>query len=209
MREVEGLLMKRMMILLACLGLMSLGHAADIAAGKAKAGLCIACHGADGNAQVTAWPKIAGLGTKYIIKQMHAFKKGDKGCRSNPSMTGIMTGLSDTDIDNLAAYFASQTMTEGKADPKMVARGEQLYRAGDQDMHITASIASHGPKGLGNAEAAFPRLSGQHAEYTALQLKAFKDKKRCNDANHIMRDIAAKMSDDDMKAVASYVQGLY
>ena len=124
-------------------------------------------------------------------------------------MAGIIATLSEQDMADLAAYYAQQPIHEGTTAKKYIKRGQQLYRGGDMTTHVTACIACHGPRGTGNAQAGFPVLSGQHAPYTISTLMAFKKKERTNDLNHIMQDISANMSQEDMEAVANYVQGLH
>lgn len=180
--------------------------AGDAAAGKAKAVMCASCHGADGNSVNPDWPKLAGQHAGYIAKQLADFKKGKE--RNNALMAGMVASLSEDDMANLAAYFASQTRTMGEADPALVDLGEKIYRGGNKTSGVAACMACHGPNGAGNPQAHFPALSGQHAKYVATQLKAFRSGARSNDAGAMMRNIAAKMTDQEIEAVASYVQGL-
>lgn len=182
------------------------GAAGDAAAGKAKAAACASCHGADGNSANPEWPKLAGQHDKYLAKQLANFKAGD---RSNPMMSPMAAPLSDQDMADIAAYFSSQTLNLGKADPALVEAGEKLYRGGNATSGVAACMACHGPNGMGNPQANFPRLSGQHAAYTVNQLKAFRAGDRSNDAGKMMQNIAARMTDDEMKAVASYIEGLH
>ena len=178
---------------------------ADIAAGQAKTAICGACHGADGNSMVGLFPKLAGQNVRYLVKQMNDIKNGD---RVIPEMTGQLDAYTDQDMENVAAYFASQTIKLGKAKPELVALGKQLYRAGSTRKAVSACTACHSPTGSGNAPAGFPSLKGQHAEYTALQLKAFRSEKRHNDADKVMRNNAELLSDKDIEALASYISGL-
>lgn len=187
----------------------SFAAAGDINAGKTKSATCAACHGADGNTQVGNWPKLAGLTATYITNQLQAFKKGAQGKRPHDVMTGIASGLSDQDMADLAAYFASLPRQTSAAQPTNLALGKQLYRAGDRKKQIPACSACHGPRGEGNAEANFPALTGQNPDYTIAQLKSFQTGKRTNDYNHIMQDIANNMKDADMQAVANYIAGLH
>lgn len=172
-----------------------------------KTSLCIACHGETGISTNPVWPNIAGQHAQYLLKQLQDIKEGKT--RNVPVMAAIVSGLSYNEMQELAQYYAQQARPEGKTPKKYVQRGEELYRGGDFSQHITACIACHGPSGTGNEQAGFPLLSGQHAEYTILQLQAFKEKKRQNDLNAIMRDISARMSEEDMTAVAYYIQGLH
>jgi len=181
--------------------------AGDAKAGKAKAASCVACHGVNGNSTNPAWPKLAGQSAEYISKQLADFKEGKK--RMAPLMVAQVANLSKQDMDDLGAYFAQQTGSQGGADEKLAAAGEKLYRGGNKKKGIAACIACHGPTGAGNPAAKFPKLSGQHAAYVEQTMKDFRSGKRHNDMNKMMQSIAEKMSDKDIKAVASYVSGLY
>lgn len=190
--------------------------AGDAAAGKALTTACAACHGADGNSMAPNFPKLAGQSEKYLVKQMEDIKEGK--LRVVPEMTGQLTNLSKTDMENIAAYFSSQTMglSGAKDDKELLALGEKIYRAGNKDVGVPACIGCHSPTGAGNAPAGFPRLGGQHADYVAKQLKDFRagaeytDKGRRNDGDiRIMRDGVARMSDREVEAVANYISGLH
>ncbi|QMT61759.1 cytochrome c [Legionella sp. PC997] len=172
-----------------------------------KAVVCSACHGQQGNSPNPDWPNIAGQHPKYFIKQLNDMK--DSALRNAPTMNALVATLSKQDMDDLAAYYAKMPLAKGSTPKEFLTRGEQIYRGGDFAKRITACIACHGPKGTGNAQAGFPILSGQHAAYTVLQLNAFKDGKRKNDLNHIMQDISSRMSQEDMEAVAHYIEGLH
>lgn len=177
----------------------------DAAAGQAKAAVCGACHGADGNSMIGAFPKLAGQNVAYLVKQMKDIKSGD---RPVMTMTGQLDSFSDQDMLNVAAYFSSQAVTLGKAKAELVELGEKLYRSGSKRKGVSACTACHSPTGSGNAPAGFPSLKGQHAEYTAAQLKAFRASERHNDSEKIMRDNAELLSDKDIEALASYISGL-
>lgn len=181
------------------------GAAGDAAAGKAKAMACASCHGADGNSANPEWPSLAGQHAKYLAKQLANFKAGD---RNNAMMAPMAAPLSEQDMADIAAFYESQTLKGGQADPALVDAGEKLYRGGNATSGVAACMACHGPNGMGNPQANFPRLSGQHAAYTVLQLKAFRAGERANDAGNMMRNIAARMTDAEMQAVASYMEGL-
>ncbi len=187
------------------LGSVSAFAAGDAAAGKQKSATCAACHGADGNSTNAQYPKLAGQHASYLYKELKNFKQGK---RVNVIMQGMVKSLSDKDMQDLAAYFSQQTIKPGVADPKLVAQGEQLYRGGDAKRGIPACSGCHGPAGRGNPLARFPRLAGQHAEYVASQLKMFRSRQRANDPNGMMRGVAANMTDQEIAAVASYIQGL-
>lgn len=189
------------------IGLIGAAHAAgDATAGKAKAGACAACHGADGNSPAPNFPKLAGQGERYLLKQMQEIKSGS---RAAPLMAGQLDSQSEQDMADIAAYFSAQKGTVGAAKADLVKMGEELYRAGSKRKNAAACGACHSPTGQGNALAGFPRLSGQHAEYTAAQLQAFRSGTRNNDAERIMRDNAELLSDAEIEAVASYISGLH
>ena len=195
--------------ILIAFGCTSLAYAAgDAAAGKEKTAMCAGCHGADGNSVAGSFPKLAGQGERYLIKQIENFIT-DK--RKIPEMMGVKSMLenaSEQDIADIAAYYASQAVTIGAANPDLVKVGEMLYRAGNAAKGIAACAACHSPTGVGNAQAGFPALVGQHADYTIKQLKAFRGGMRANDDAMVMRQVAALLSDKEIEAVASYIQGL-
>ncbi|KRP72768.1 cytochrome c4 [Pseudomonas paralactis] len=206
---------KLIVSLLLTLGITGAGVAAegpvkgDATAGQAKAAVCGACHGPDGNSPAPNFPKLAGQGERYLTKQMHDIKDGK---RTVLEMTGLLTNLNDQDLADLAAYFASQKGSVGAADPKLVARGEKLFRGGDLEKGLPACTGCHSPNGAGNAAAGFPHLSGQHATYIAKQLTDFRKEEagRANDGDAMtMRTIARKLSDEDIAALSSYIQGLH
>lgn len=199
--------MKKMVFFLALCNTFTVYAAGVYSAGQEKSTVCAACHGPAGISTNPIWPNLAGQHASYLVKQLKDFKQ--KNARDNPVMTPLVANLSDQDIEDLAAYYSRQPLAQGSTPEKYLKRGEQLYRGGDFSKHIAACIACHGPKGTGNAQAGFPVLSGQHAQYTVLELQAFKDKKRSNDLNSIMRDLSARMSPEDMEAVANYISGLY
>jgi len=179
--------------------------AGDAAAGQTKSVTCLACHGADGNSVNPIWPKLAGQHPEYILKQLADLKSG---VRKDPLMSPMAAPLSDADMADLAAYFSSQKTAPGTAAPDQAKAGETLYRAGNAASGLTACIACHGPSGAGNGAANFPRLAGQHASYVDKALKDLRSGTRSNDPNRMMRDIAGKMTDAEIAAVAQYIQGL-
>lgn len=184
--------------------------AGDINLGKQKSEVCAACHGVDGNSSVPNWPSIAGQSEKYLIKELTEYRKGEKGLRFDASMYGMTQSLTDDDIANLAAFFASQKPIIGKAKQELVALGEKIYRGGNPKTGVPACGPScHGIEGDGLSLAGIPRLSGQQPEYTADQLKKFRAGTRSDDPNGIMRDIAKRMTDEEIQAVSSYVAGLH
>ena len=176
-------------------------------AGKTKAAACGACHGADGNSPAASFPKLAGQNVKYLLKQM---KDIQSGARSVPTMAGQLDAMSEQDVADIAAYFSSQSVQIGKADPALVAKGEELYRSGNKSTGVAACTACHSPTGKGNGPAGFPALSGQHAGYVAAQLKAFRAGERVNDGDtEMMRNVAFRLNDKEIEAVSSYVSGLH
>ena len=198
--------------------------AGDAAAGKALATACGACHGADGNSAAPNFPKLAGQGEKYLLKQMLDIKAAETKepkyptPRAVPEMTGQLVNLSRADMENIAAYFASQklALAGAKDDAELLALGAKIYRAGNAEAGVPACSGCHSPTGAGNAPAGFPQLSGQHADYVAKQLKDFRagaeytDKGRHNDGEaRIMRAGVVRMSDREIEAVANYISGLH
>jgi cytochrome c553 len=197
------------LLLIASVGLLgSLGtaHAADATAGQAKSAVCAGCHGMDGNSMNPVWPKLAGQHANYIAKQLAEFKSG---ARVDPTMAGMAAPLSETDMADLAAYFSSQKVKVGTTAEDKLEAGQVIYRAGNAASGVPACAACHGPTGAGNGPAKFPSLSGQHSAYVVKALKDFRSGARANDAGQMMRNIAAKMTDAEIEAVAAYVQGLH
>lgn len=182
--------------------------AADIEAGKEASAACAGCHGANGNSTVGNFPKLAGQGAKYLVKQMNDIKSGD---RAVVEMTGILDGLSAQDFNNIAAFYQSQAISGGQAKEELVEKGEALYRAGNPATNVAACAACHGPAGAGIELALFPALAGQHADYITKQLKDFRSGKRANDGVdlRVMRSVAARLSDKEIEALASYISGLH
>ncbi|MFT5134036.1 MAG: cytochrome c553 [Gammaproteobacteria bacterium] len=182
--------------------------AGDAAAGKAKTVVCAACHGQDGNGveALPMQPRLAGQHAEYTEKQIRDFQLKE---RENAIMAPMVAGLSEEDVLNVSAYYASLKGTVGTSTLEHAQSGEKLYRAGDATSGLAACMACHGPSGRGNPAAKYPSLTGQFAEYTAIQLKAFKSETRANDANSVMRNIAAKMTNDEIEAVAAYIEGLH
>ena len=204
---------KLLVSLLLTLGVTGIAQAAgtalvgDAAAGQAKTAVCGACHGPDGNSMAPNFPKLAGQGDRYLLKQLHEIKDGK---RQVLEMTGLLANLNDQDLADIAAYYSSQKSSVGAADPALVAQGEALVRGGNLEKGMPACTGCHSPDGQGNAAAGFPHLGGQHASYIEKQLTDFREGDRTNDGDSmIMRGIAAKMSNKDIKALASYIQGLH
>ncbi|CDH46035.1 c-type cytochrome [Candidatus Contendibacter odensensis] len=201
--------MKKLVVIAATCALLGSATAAlaagDPTAGKTKSVTCAACHNADGNSAIAQYPKLAGQSADYLVKQLQEYKSGT---RVNPIMAGMVAPLSPQDMEDLAAYFSSQQIAGGAADPALAPVGEAIFRGGNLTSGVAACMACHGVAGAGNPAAKFPALAGQHAEYAEAQLKAFRAMERANDAGQMMRGVAAKLTDPEIKAVASYVQGL-
>ena len=176
----------------------------DLAKGEASFGaVCAACHGADGNSGTPAYPKLAQQHPAYILKQLQEFKSGK---RANAVMSGMVAALSEDDMRNISAWLASKQAKPGFAkDKDSVALGERIYRGGIADRQVAACAGCHSPNGSG-IPAQYPRLSGQHADYVAAQLTAFRDGARKNSAQ--MSQVTAKMNDREIRAVADYIAGL-
>jgi len=195
-----------LLISIALVGFTGLAQAGDAAKGKAKTMVCAGCHAADGNSVIPVNPKLAGQGEKYLVKQLLDFKSG---ARENATMAPMANMLSDEDVNNVAAYYASQTVQHNAVAEEYIELGQSLYRGGDSDRDIPACIACHGASGKGMESASFPAVGGQTAAYTKSQLEAFRSGARNNDANNIMRDVTAKMSDAQIEALAHYLVGLH
>ena len=191
--------------LVAFLGNAPAFAAGSVEAGQAKSATCGACHGMDGNSLSPEWPNLAGQHAGYIEKQLQAFKAGE---RKNDLMAPMAMILSDEDMADLAAYFASQKARGGETEPSKLALGERVYRAGNVQKGVTACAGCHGPSGRGNPLSGYASIQGQHALYVANQLRAYKSGARATDPNQMMRNIAALLSEEEIDAVASYVQGL-
>lgn len=174
-------------------------------AGQAKSAVCVACHGPDGNSVNPEWPSLAGQSAPFIVKQLQAFKSD---ARQSPIMAPQAKMLSDADMQDLAAYYSKQVRKGGEAEPSKAALGQRIYRGGDKAHGLPACLACHGPNGRGNGPAAYAAIGGQHATYLAAQLRAYKAGTRQTDPNQMMRNVAATLSDEQIDAVAAYVQGL-
>ena len=181
----------------------------DATAGQAKSAICAACHGADGNSAVPNWPKLAGQHTAYLERQTALIKSGD---RSVPEMMGIVAGMSEQDLRDIAAYFSSQTSNGGVAEESVAALGQRIYKAGNADSGVPACMSCHGPAGEGNPLSGYPALAGQHSVYTSKMLNGFRagDNWGEDDApSQIMNGAAAELTDAEIAAVSSFIQGLY
>ena len=185
----------------------------DVAAGKAKSAMCMACHGADGNSPSSAFPSIAGQNAAYIAKQLQDYKSGK---RVNALMVGMVAALTPEDMQNLGAFYASQSVTPQPpvaADAQsLVEKGRVLYQTGRAANGAVPAVAAcsacHGAAGFGNASAAYPALHAQHAAYTELMLKSFRDGARSNDLNAVMRQAGQALTDDDIRALAAYTASM-
>ena len=192
------------------------GTTGSAEAGAAKAAVCTACHGVNGNSVNPEWPSLAGQNAAYIHEQLQMFKAKK---RNNPIMQPIIEPLTEQDFADLAAYFAAQTPTGLEADPSYWKSGEALYKSGDVARNIPACAACHGPSGQGNAGSGYPALRAQHSVYTVKQLQDYLTKNRYRDATDaatvhttrnsaMMSTIAARLTPEDIRNLASYLQGL-
>jgi cytochrome c553 len=194
--------------------------AGDAKAGQAKAGACAACHGLDGNSSDPQYPKLAGQHERFIWRQLKLFKSGE---RENPIMAGMAAPLSEQDMRDIGAYFATQHALPGVADDTKIATGnnagkkfyqvgEKIFRAGKPSAGVPACLACHGPAGRGNPGPSYPSLGGQHSAYTVARLQWFRSGgilgKDAN-ANVIMSQVAAKLSDEEIQGLATYIEGLH
>ena len=196
-------------------GLTGVAHAAGNAeAGQAKAATCVACHGADGNSIAPNFPNLAGQSEAYIYKQLKDFKEGK---RKDATMDAMVLPLDDQAMQDVAAFYAGMKLNPGQADPALVNAGEAIYKGGIAEIGVPACMGCHGPAGNGNPGSGYPQLSSQKAAYTEKQLKDFRTSAqntsdtpvgRSNDPSKMMRNAVKRMSDNEIKAVAQYIQGL-
>ena len=180
----------------------------DAKAGEAKAAVCGACHGMDGNSALAMYPKLAGQNEAYTVRQLAQFKNGQ---RNNAIMLPFASTLSDQDMHDLGAFFASKQATPGQTDEAYVARAQALYRAGDAKLGVPACMACHGPSGRGMAGSAYPQVAGQWSEYVSAKLTEWRAGTTWGDDEHakIMPEIAKRLGEKDIAALASYMQGLH
>ncbi|WP_372881680.1 cytochrome c [Psychromonas sp.] len=198
---------KLLIALVAALSFSGLVQAqGNIEAGKAKSVTCAACHGADGNSPSDLYPKLAGQHATYLIKQLQEFKSGE---RADPIMMGMAAVLSEQDMQDLAAFYASNAATPETAAPEIAAAGQKLYMGGSGDDKMTACSACHGPRGNGLELAKFPKISSQYPAYIKTQLINFRSKARANDPNGMMSDVAAKLSDAEIELLSKYIAALH
>jgi cytochrome c553 len=177
----------------------------DVEAGKAKSATCVACHNGDGNSTIAMYPKIAGQHEGYLLKQLVEFKSG---ARNNGVMAGMVAALSEDDMKNLAAYFASQTMSKVAKPETVNEAGRKLYFGGDAERGITACAACHSPTGQGMQNANFPSLANQHGDYLKIQLEQFRNGTRANDMSSMMQNIAVKLTDQDIANLTEFIKSL-
>ena len=179
----------------------------DATAGKEKSQVCQGCHGEAGNSYGPDWPNLAAQHPSYLIKQIQNFQEG---VRSDETMNAMVIGLSPQDIKDIAAYFASQSLEpqEQQTDAEVIKTGRKIFKGGNRYSGVPACAGCHGPNGAGNGPAALPHLAGQKSTYTVKTLKDFQSNTRANDVNEIMRNIAAKLTESEIKAVAAYLATL-
>ncbi|VAX11097.1 Cytochrome c4 [hydrothermal vent metagenome] len=181
--------------------------AGNAEAGKTKAQVCFSCHGMNGDGNTNPpWPALAGQHASYIAKQLADFKSGS---RMEPLMIAQVASLSEADMADLAAFFASQKVKTGKGDESKAELGGKLYRGGNKATGVAACMACHGPTGAGNPAAKFPLLSGQNTAYVVKALNDFRSGSRKNDTGNMMRGVAAKMTDKEIEAVSAFITGLH
>jgi len=200
--------MIRFFVGLVCLMPLLVHAAGDAAAGEALAAPCAACHGQNGVALVPGSPNLAGQNERYLTTQLEMIKSGT---RSAPLMAGQLNNLSSQDLANLAAYFAAMPSSVGQAAGDELALGEQIYRGGIASKGVAACTACHSPAGSGNALAGFPHLGGQRPDYVTVQLVAYREGTRTTDEGYggMMRGVAGGLTDGEIAALASYIQGLH
>lgn len=210
------------LVMLAGVTGLALAEEGDAARGETLIQQCTACHGVGGASSVSSFPKLAGQGEAYLLKQLHDIQSGARvvaQMAAQGNTPGQLDNLNDQDLADIAAYFSDQPKTVGTADPDLVELGAQLYRGGNPETGVPACAACHSPTGAGNPPAAFPMLSGQHADYIASQLRKFQagyradepsDNARTNDGESMMmRATAFRLKDFEIEALASYINGLH
>ncbi|NBB93743.1 MAG: c-type cytochrome [Gammaproteobacteria bacterium] len=181
----------------------------DPEAGQEKAAVCASCHGMDGNSQVTMWPKLAGQHEDYATRQSILIREQK---RNAPAMYPIVADMPDQDLADIAAYYEQQTLEPGVADEALVDLGEAVYNVGNAETDVPACSACHGPSGAGIPGAHYPRLAGQHADYTAQRLRQYRDGVNNGEDDpysNIMVAVAGNLSDEEIEALSSYIEGLH
>ena len=203
-------IMNRSVLLSAFLMILVAGNAnaaGDAEAGKTKAAACGGCHGMDGNSLVPTFPKLAGQGERYIVKQVADFKANTT--RQDAMMIGMVAAINEQDAADIGAYYQSQKLASAATfDESQIILGREIYKGGNLQTGLPACQGCHGPTGGGNAPAGYPQIGGQYAGYTLKQLKAFKDGTRSNDDKEVMRQVMAKMTDAEIEAVTQYIASL-
>ena len=203
-------MMNRSVLLSAFLMVLVAGNAnaaGDAEAGKTKAAACGGCHGMDGNSLVPTFPKLAGQGERYIVKQVADFKANTT--RQDAMMIGMVAAINEQDAADIGAYYQAQKLASAATfDESQIILGREIYKGGNLQTGLPACQGCHGPTGGGNAPAGYPQIGGQYAGYTLKQLKAFKDGTRSNDDKEVMRQVMAKMTDAEIEAVTQYIASL-
>mgnify|MGYP000185653153 FL=1 len=192
---------------------IAVAQSGDAEAGKEKSQVCAACHGPNGESPTDMYPHLAGQHQKYLLKQLKDFKLasetgGEEG-RNNPIMMGQVASLSEEDMADLAAFYASKDSPKGETPEDIIAKGEDLFRRGNPDSNMPSCAGCHGPRGNGMGLAAFPDISGQHAAYTKSQLEMFRSGERANDPNGMMQGVTEKMTDEEIELLSKFLSGLY
>ncbi len=201
--------MARILVMLLALAPLAAAAIGDPVAGEQKAAMCAACHGPDGNSMVSAWPKIAGQHVDYAARQTRMVRDGQ---RSIPEMIAFVMDLSDQDIADIAAFYASQTLQPGVADEALVPLGRRIYFDGNRETGVPACAACHGPTGEGIPGAHFPVVRAQHADYAADRLRRYRAGEVNGDGDPyslIMAGVAARLTDEEIEAVSSFMEGLH
>ncbi|MGM0906142.1 MAG: c-type cytochrome [Pseudomonadota bacterium] len=192
---------------------IAVAQSGDAEAGKEKSQVCAACHGPNGESPTDMYPHLAGQHEKYLLKQLKDYKlaqeSGGEEGRNNPIMMGQVASLSEQDMADLAAFFASQEEPKGETAEDIIAQGRDLYRRGNPETNMPSCAGCHGPRGNGMGLAAFPDISGQHAAYTKSQLEMFRSGERANDPNGMMQGVTEKMTDDEIELLSKFLSGLY
>ena len=204
MTNFAPILLRAGLMLIFAVYSVSAWAAGDPAAGKEKSQVCQGCHGQDGNSYGPEWPNLAGQHPSYLIKQILNFQDG---VRTNETMNGMVIGLSKQDIEDIAAYFSSQSLQAltPETEVEIIKTGRKIYKGGNLYSGVPACAGCHGPNAAGNSPAAFPHLAGQKTTYVVKTLKDFKAGARANDVNEIMRNIATRLTDNEINAVAAYL----
>lgn len=192
---------------------IAVAQSGNAEAGKEKSQVCAACHGPNGESPTDMYPHLAGQHEKYLLKQLKDFKLasetgGEEG-RNNPIMMGQVASLSEQDMADLAAFYASKDSPKGETPKDLIAKGEDLFRRGNPETNMPSCAGCHGPRGNGMGLAAFPDISGQHAAYTKSQLEMFRSGERANDPNEMMQGVTEKMTDEEIELLSKFLSGLY